>query len=159
MATSLTLRWSFNYGRCFFGPLAEFCTLVVLCHLVVNLYIMETALILKGSFYSGRWCFSSGRIMSSGGLVSVSIQWLDLYPVEAILCPFDNTGFPKQPKYEKNCPSQTQYFLKRLYPRLSKNGKMKMFHFYPKEWIHKTSFSEGILTRKSNISMINQNNL
>ena len=34
-----------------------------------------------------------------------------------------------------------RYFLKRVYPRVSKNGKMIMFHSCPKEWIHKTSFS------------------
>ena len=50
-------------------------------------------------------------------------------------------GSPKRPKSEINCPSQTPYFLKRVYPRVSKNGKRKIFHSYQKEEIHKTSYS------------------
>ena len=43
-------------------------------------------------------------------------------------------GSPKRPKYEKNCPGRTPYFLKRVYPpEAFKNGKMKMYHSCPKE--------------------------
>ena len=42
-------------------------------------------------------------------------------------------GYPKWPKHEKNGLAQTPYFLKRVYARVSENGKMKMFHSYPKE--------------------------
>ena len=31
------------------------------------------------------------------------------------------------------CLGRTLYFLKRVYPRVFKNGKMKIFHTYPKE--------------------------
>ena len=41
--------------------------------------------------------------------------------------------FPETAKIRKKCPSGTPYFLKRVYPRVSKNGKMKMFHFCQKE--------------------------
>ena len=42
-------------------------------------------------------------------------------------------GCLKWPKHGKNCLAETAYFLKRVYPRVSKNGKVKMFNSYPKE--------------------------
>ena len=66
-------------------------------------------------------------------------------------------GSPKWPKYEKNCLIQTAYFLKN--PRVSKSSKMKIFHSYQKEYIHKTSYSGGKAIIKSKISIINQTNV
>ena len=59
-------------------------------------------------------------------------------------------------KMRKKLPKPDNIFFERVYPRVSKDGKMKMFHSCPQKRIHQTSFSGRILTGKLKFSITNQ---
>ena len=68
--------------------------------------------------------------------------------------------FPEMAKIRKKLPSSDIIFFKRVWcPRVSKIGKMKMFHSYQKEQIHKISYSGAKAKIKSKISKINKKNM
>jgi len=47
--------------------------------------------------------------------------------------PFLVSGFPEKAKIRKKLPTSDTIFLKRRYPRVSKNCRVKFFYYYQKE--------------------------
>ena len=65
-------------------------------------------------------------------LFNISIPYIQIASVSAHLND-EFTGLRNGKSYSLKCLGKTLYFLKRVYPRVLKNGKMKMFHSNPKE--------------------------